>query len=322
MTDDVTTAPAGGAESASAPASTPETSSAPAAAATEPAKTPTGTVLDGVSDKPAAAPATWPENWRDEMAGGDEKERKRLERFASPADVYKSNRELEKKLSSGKFKVDLPEKPTDEQLAAYRKEMGIPEDGKYDTEIGGGFVWSDDDKPNLDFFAKRAYELNIPQGEFKKSLQIYADLQHKELTDTAERDDREWKATQDALRAEWGHEFRSNMNMLESIFPPELLQPVYTARITNPDGSLGPKLGGSKEFLNFLVGFMRKYAPDETIIPGGADNSAIESEFEALDNEFKKDYPNFIRDKKKYGRWSELKDAKARREQRERGRAA
>ncbi len=155
MTEETTAAPVSGAETTAAPASTPATTSAPAAPASDPPKTPTGTVLDGVSDTPVAAPVTWPENWRDEMAGGDEKERKRLERFASPADVYKSNRELEKKLSTGKFKVDLPENPTEEQIAAYRKDMGIPEDGKYDTEIGGGFVWSDDDKPALDFFAKR-----------------------------------------------------------------------------------------------------------------------------------------------------------------------
>jgi hypothetical protein len=170
----------------------------------------------------------------------------------------------------------------------------------------------------LDFFAQRAYELNIPQGEFKKSLQIYADMQNKAMAETAERDKAIWLETEDALRAEWGHEFRANMTMLERMFPPEIVEDVFTAR----GGVSGVKLGGSKEFLNFLVGFMKKYAPEETIIPGGADNAAAESEFERLDSEFKNDYPNFIRDQKKYARWSELKDARTLREQRQRGRAA
>jgi hypothetical protein len=317
MTDDVATAPDGVVESAAAPASAPAAPATTPAAASEPAKPATGTVLDGVADKAVATPANWPENWRD-LVSQDEKERKRLERFSSPAEVWKAQRELEKKLSSGKFKADLPDNPTEEQISAYRKDMGIPEDGKYDVEIGGGFVWSDEDKPNLDFFAKRAHELNMPQGEFKKSLQVYADLQNKALADMAERDKAVWKETEDNLRAEWGHEFRANMNMLERMFPPEIVEEVFTAR-----GPSGVKLGGSKEFLNFLVGFMKKYAPDETIVPGGAGNEAAESELSKLDEEFKNDYPNFIRNEAKYKRWSDLKEAKIIREQRERkGRAA
>jgi hypothetical protein len=318
MTEEVTAAPETGAESTAAPASPGSTpAAAPDAPAAEQTKAPTGTVLDGVDDKPTAAPANWPDNWRD-LVSQDEKERKGLDRYASPADIWKKARELEKKLSSGKFRAELPEKPTDEQLAAYRKDMGIPEDGKYDVEIGGGFVWADEDKPALDFFAQRAHELNIPQSEFKKSLQIYADMQNKAMAETAERDKAVWRETEDALRAEMGHEFRANMTMLERMFPPEIAEDVFTAR----GGVSGVKLGGSKEFLNFLVGFMKKYAPEETIIPGGADNAAAESEFERLDNEFKNDYPNFIRDQKKYARWSELKDARTLREQRQRGRAA
>lgn len=313
MTEEVTAAPETGAESTPAPAAT----TAAPTAGTEPAKAPTGTVLDGVEDKPAAAPANWPENWRD-LVSQDEKERKGLDRYASPADIWKKARELEKKLSSGKFRSELPEKPTEEQLAAYRKDMGIPEDGKYDVELGGGNVWSEDDKPALEFFAKRAHELNIPQSEFKKSLSIYWDMQQEAIAKTAEQDKAIWLETEDALRAEWGHEFRANMTMLERMFPPEIVEDVFTAR----GGVSGVKLGGSKEFLNFLVGFMKKYAPEETIVPGGADNAAAESEFERLDNEFKNDYPNFIRDQKKYARWSELKDARMLREQRQRGRAA
>lgn len=303
MTEETTTAPEAGADSTATPAAAQETQNTQTAQETQ--KPPTGTVLDGVNDKPVSAPVTWPENWRDEMAGGDEKERKRLDRFASPADVYKSNREMEKKLSSGKFRADLPEKPTEEQLAAYRKEMGIPEDGKYDVEIGGGFVWSDEDKPALDFFAQRAHELNIPQGEFKKSLQIYADLQNKAVAETVERDKAVWKETEDALRAEWGHEFRANMTMLERMFPPEIVEDVFTAR----GGVSGVKLGGSKEFLNFLVGFMKKYAPEETIIPGG-DPGAADNELEALEKEMKSDWDAFMRDSAKYERWTKLKDAR------------
>ena len=153
---------------------------------------------------------------------------------------------------------------------------------------------------------------------FRSAVAVYADAQRNAQTATAEQDGVNWRQVEDDLRAEWGHEYRANMNVLLNFFPEDLVEEVFTGR----GGVSGVKLGGHKRFMEHIVGIMKKYAPDETIVPGGADNSAAESEFDALDTEFKNDYPNFIRDKKKYDRWSALKDVKSRREQRERGRAA
>ena len=88
-----------------------------------------------IADKvDADADTTKPaDDWRTRLAGGDEKELKRLSRFASEADVYKAYRELEKKKSSGELKQALSKDATPEQIAEWRKENGIPETpDKYD----------------------------------------------------------------------------------------------------------------------------------------------------------------------------------------------
>ena len=89
------------------------------------------TILNSPEPAPIQAPQTWPDNWRQEMAGGDEKELKRLERMKAPTDVYKSYRELEKLKSSF---TPPPKRPTadssPEEVAAYREAAGLPADPK------------------------------------------------------------------------------------------------------------------------------------------------------------------------------------------------
>src|SRR5512135_169053 len=67
------------------------------------------------SEEPTSAPSAdaapadkaivpdWPDDWREKLAGNDEKALKRLGRFASPAGIFKSFRELEAKFSRGEL---------------------------------------------------------------------------------------------------------------------------------------------------------------------------------------------------------------------------
>src|ERR1700744_6473820 len=54
----------------------------------------------------------WPENWRQQIAGEDKSLLTQLERFADPAAIFKQNRELQAKLSSGQVRTALPEGAT------------------------------------------------------------------------------------------------------------------------------------------------------------------------------------------------------------------
>src|SRR3546814_16344446 len=77
-----------------------------------------GTEGEGAEGK-APVKAIWPDDWREQMAAGDEKELKRLQRFTSPLTMRKSQHALEQQLSSGEFKTAVgPDAPPDQNAQA------------------------------------------------------------------------------------------------------------------------------------------------------------------------------------------------------------
>ena len=101
MTDETTAQPGTetGASQALAPAAIETTADA-------------GTLIGGDASAEtieASAPADWPADWRQKLAGEDKKTLERLGRMASPADLFKSYRALEQKVSAGELKKGLPE---------------------------------------------------------------------------------------------------------------------------------------------------------------------------------------------------------------------
>ncbi|MGF7446190.1 hypothetical protein V7P28_21410, partial [Klebsiella michiganensis] len=83
-----------------------------------------------------------------ELAGDDAKYRKQLERYASPEALAKAHRELQSKMSSGEFRAaKLPENPTNEELARWRKDNGVPDKADdYLADLPSGIVLGDEDK--------------------------------------------------------------------------------------------------------------------------------------------------------------------------------
>lgn len=110
---------------AAAPAAAPVAGPAPA-----PAPEPTGTeTTPGEVPAPDAGDvkAIWPEDWRTQAAGGDEKVIAKLGRYASPQEVAKALIQVQDKISKGELRSNLGSKATPEELAAFRKEIGVPD---------------------------------------------------------------------------------------------------------------------------------------------------------------------------------------------------
>lgn len=172
--------------------------------------------VDAPAEEKAVAP-DWPEDWRDKLAKGDEKARKRLDRFQSPADVLRSWQELEKRMSSGEVKAKLPDNATDEQLAAWRKDNGIPEkpDGYLDA-LPKGLVIGDEDKPLLEGYLARVHGKNVSPEVVAETLDWYYAQQEETIAAQAAADLEQEQATADVLRAEWGSEYRANINSIKA----------------------------------------------------------------------------------------------------------
>ena len=163
-----------------------DTSAAPVdGAVEEPTMVDDPTIAANPDDDGTVIPnATWPEDWRDKFAGDDEKLLGRLKRFAGPENVVKSWLNAEKKISSGQMRFDLPENPTDEDLASYREANGIPGDWtEYSTDLPEGVVFGDEDKAVIDAFLESAHGANMPQEYVTPALQWYHQFQEDSIAE-------------------------------------------------------------------------------------------------------------------------------------------
>ena len=233
------------------------------------------TIIEGADAQAQEAKAapTWPDNWRDLVAGDDVKERKRLERFASPADLYKSNRALEQKLSSGEYKTVKPKDETPEALAEWRKENGIPEKPEdYDITLADGLVIGEDDKPLVGEFLKEMHGANAHPEAVKSALTAYYKIVQQQQIAQEEEDSEFRRNAEDELRAEWGGDYRKNAKMIDGLLntaPEGLKDRILGARLAD-----GKKLGDDPQALKFLAGLAREINPLSTIVPGSGNNAA------------------------------------------------
>ncbi len=221
----------------------------------------------------------WPDDWREKMAGGDAKELERLKRFASPAAVYTSNRELEKKLSSTPLKKVLPENPTAEDLAAYRKDNGVPEKPEdYDTKLADGLVIGEDDKPIVDNYLKIAHENHMKPEQVKSVLEwYYKDMQAQQEARQA-LDMQQASETKAILQAEWGADFKRNSNLIEGYFGEEQWNRITSSRL--PDGR---PIVADPDILRLFADRARDYNPVATNVGGGGDaRVSIEARIEEI----------------------------------------
>lgn len=251
------------------PSADPVVTAAPAPAA--PAPAPSGAAAD-----PAPAPSPtgdWPADWRVKAAGGDEKLLKALERYNSPVDGFKALQELRTKLSSGEYKKEIPPPSDPEQLKEWRKENGVPETHEaYDLTLPEGIVIGDDDKPFVNEFLKAMHEKNMPAGPVKEAVAAYYAMQQKQIADAVNADRAFKQETEEALRAEWGPEYRPNYNLAENFAVTRFGEDVGRAIL-----EAGP------EAVKAMAAISREINPAMTLVPNSNNpTQAISDELNTL----------------------------------------
>jgi hypothetical protein len=270
------TAPDPAAATATPPTEAPATTTPAATAAPAATPAPTGTsALDtaGTEDVKVQPQATWPEDWRTKLGGDDEKAAKRLARFGSPDAVWKSYTELEKKLSSGALKPAAPaaDAPA-EEIAAYRKELGVPEAPTgYLSELPKGIQISDADKPAMDLLAAKMHGVNAPPAAVHAAIEtLYAARQI--VQDQQAQNDTNAKNTfEETMRGEWGPQYTPHMNAIKNWATATLGEAaplLLGARLAD-----GTPLGSSQPVLKALLANALELNPAATVVPSGGGNA-------------------------------------------------
>jgi hypothetical protein len=231
---------------------------------------------DPPSDPPAAGgpPQDWPDDWRTKLSP-DGKHAKTLDRFASPNALLDSYLALRGKVDSGELKAvkAYPDKGKPEEQAAWRKEHGIPDNPEgYSLKFPDGLVVGDDDKPFVEDFLKTAHGVNATPEQVNNLLHWYYGNQEKAVQQLEEKDVAYLKDTEDTLRAEWGGEYRTNVNAIKGLIdtmPQDIQDAFANARLGD-----GTALMSNPHMARWLVHTARTINPMATVVPGAGANAA------------------------------------------------
>jgi hypothetical protein len=254
---------------------------APATAAATPATETTATpaekpaTIAAGAEKPETvqtAPA-FPEDWREQWGAGDKDAEAILKRIPSPAELVKKLVNQEKLIKSAEHKkpAELPKDATEEQIAAFRKEKGVPdkpEEYLEKLELPNGVVLGDADKPIALDYAAFAHQNNMTPAEVSKNMAWYYQLQEKMLAEQAKFDDTKQTETITALKGEWGGNYEKNrtavMNLLNATAPKSIHNTMLEGRL--PDGR---KFGDHPEVMKWLAHLSYEMTTaDNTLVPG------------------------------------------------------
>lgn len=232
----------------------------------------------GAGDGAAVKP-TWPEDWRTQLAG--EKSDKQLDRFAAPKDVYNAWKALQGRLSSGELKSTLPKDAKPEEVTKWRAENGIPEKHS-EYKMPEGLAIGEADKPLIDLFLQDMHGKNASPDVVQAAVQSYYKIQEAQASKIAEADVSHKQEMEDSLRAEWGGEYRGNINGIKSMLesaPGGIADKILSARMGD-----GRAIANDPEVLRWLASTARELNPMATVVPAGGDQmGAITDEIASIE---------------------------------------
>lgn len=256
----------------------------------------------------AAAKPNFPDNWREILANGDDKRLTQLKRYSDPMAFAQKTWALEQKVTSGEYKAQLPAGATDEQVAAFRKEAGLPE--KADGYVGGlampnGHVLGEADKAIVaDFAEKVAHKGMMSQEHVNKTIAWYYGVVDAMHLKQEESDSNFKRESEDVLRAKMGGDFRPNINAVDNLVSRmgDVGEAFLDARIKAPtekDPSRTVRMGDHPAVISFLAQLEREFNPAATLVPpgGGDPGKTIEGELAAIRKRARDDPDGYDRDK-------------------------
>lgn len=173
----------------------------------------TKTVTDAPDLKGKTETTLSADNWQDLMAGDDEKVKKALSRYASPAEVAKALLHAKAKLSERVQLKKPADDASDEDKQAWREAWGVPEkpDG-YEIKLSEGRTVSETDKPIVDSFLEKMHKANASPELVQSALDTYYEIQEKQNEFIETQNAQHKQKLEDDLRLEYGSNYRANIN--------------------------------------------------------------------------------------------------------------
>lgn len=267
---------------------------------------------DPPAGDPPADGGTWGNDWRAKI-DKDGKHSKTLERFASPNALLDSYIALRQKVDSGELKAatPYPEKGKPEEQAAWRKAHDIPESPEgYSLKFSDGLVIGDEDKPVVDDFLKMAHSTNATPAQVNSMLHWYYTTQENGMLAREEADTNYLRESEDSLRAEWGGEYRTNINIIRGLvdtMPESIRDNFMQARLGD-----GTVLMNNPDMARWMVHNARQINPVATVVPGAGANmsKAIDDEITQIETVMRTNRKEYNANPKMQARLRDLYEAR------------
>lgn len=214
------------------------------------------TILGGGVTPPAAPAPQEQQDWRARLSGGDAKSLERLSRYKTEGDVVKALFESQDKLRSRPDIPKLMDNATPEQVAEYRKAMGVPGDGTLDAygiKAPDGYAMTESETGLVSDFVKLMHGKHAPVGQVKEAVDFYFRSQAAAEQQVAKLDIAKQKEWQTQLRDSMGRDFEPMVAAGEAFLTshfaetPEIKDELLNARLPG-----GGRLGDHPAFIGLI----------------------------------------------------------------------
>lgn len=257
---------------------TEDTAAAPEAAAPDSGAPKADAVPEQKPDAKAEQPEEKPEptDWR---AGIEDKELRDLAgRYTTPADLAKAVKDMRSELSQ---RIKIPgKKASEEEVAAYRKAIGVPEDAsKYEFTLPEGKEATEADKAFQGKMAEVFHQANVSADQAKVLNEAW-----NEMTAAAEAEQvRQMQAYQEesrkALDKEWGSDKDANYNLAVRAFK----NFGGSEDLLNMQMEGGGRLGDNADFLRMFATVGRRMGEGQFIgAVGSEEKSTIQDQIDTI----------------------------------------
>jgi len=163
----------------------------------------------------------------------------------------------------------------------------------------------EDDKEVIDGFLKFAYDNNMPQAYTDSMISYFYDKRDADMKTMDEGDQAAAEIAEDALRNEWGNDYRGFMNRVTALLdtaPEEIKELFLDARMKG-----GTRLKDSPEAMKFMLDMAITLNPVTTIVPAGGDQmGSIQDELDTIKKFMRTNRKEYNKDQKMQERYREL----------------
>lgn len=212
--------------------------------------------------------------FREKLAGGDEGILKALERYKSIDGIAKAFREARNVAKNAKGPMRLPEKPSEDDVKAYREAYGIPDDPKeYPAAFREDYQASDADKEILTGFKEYMHESNADPRAAQAALEWYQDFAQAQQQERDSRLASVAKETQTSLRNEWGGDYDGNIGAVQEFMTAQLGQDGFN-RMMDLRLEDGSRLQDDPAFVKMMAQVATDYYGSNAIFNGDIETTA------------------------------------------------